>query len=50
MNYGAVSLVVEAGVMTVTPDGNFQLTRPATGAEAVAAVARLEDLAGSGPR
>jgi Tfp pilus assembly protein PilF len=50
LSYGAVSLVVEAGVMDVTPDGNFQLTRPATGAEAVAAVTRLEELAGSRAR
>ena len=32
--------------MALTEDGSFQLTRPATGAEAVAAVKKLEDLAG----
>jgi hypothetical protein len=44
LSYPAVSLVVEAGVMTPDEDGSFQLTRPATGAEAVAAVKKLEDL------
>jgi tetratricopeptide (TPR) repeat protein len=45
LSYPAVSLVVEAGVMTAAEDGSFQLTRPVTGAEAVAAVKKLEDLA-----
>ena len=45
LSYPSVSLVVEAGVMTPAEDGSFQLTRPATGAEAIAAVKKLEDLA-----
>ena len=45
LSYPAVSLVVEAGVMSPTEDGSFQLTRPATGAETVAAVKKLQDLA-----
>ena len=50
LNYPAASLAVEAGVMTTAPDGSFQLTRPVTGAEAVAAVDKLAELARpSGP-
>jgi tetratricopeptide (TPR) repeat protein len=45
LSYPSVSLVVEAGVMTPAEDGSFQLARPATGAEAIAAVNKLEDLA-----
>ena len=45
LSYPSVSLVVEAGVMTPAEDGSFQLARPATGAEAIAAVRKLEDLA-----
>jgi tetratricopeptide (TPR) repeat protein len=45
LSYPSVSLVVEAGVMTPAEDGSFQLARPATGAEAIAAVKKLEDLA-----
>ena len=44
-NYAAVSLAVEANVMAAGPDGAFQPSRLATGAEAIAAVRRLEDLA-----
>jgi tetratricopeptide (TPR) repeat protein len=47
LSYPSVSLVVEAGVMTPAEDGSFQLARPATGAEAIAAVKKLEDLANS---
>jgi hypothetical protein len=36
---------VEAGVMTTLEDGSFDLSRAVTGAEAVAAVRTLEDLA-----
>jgi hypothetical protein len=36
--------------MQTMPDGAFQLTRPVTGAEAVAAVKRLEELAGTRTR
>jgi tetratricopeptide (TPR) repeat protein len=45
LSYPAASLAVESGVMTTLEDGTFQLTRPVTGAEAVAAVRALEDLA-----
>jgi hypothetical protein len=41
-----VSLAVEAGVMSTLEDGSFQLTRPVTGREAVAAVGKLQELAG----
>jgi tetratricopeptide (TPR) repeat protein len=47
LSYPSVSLVVEAGVMAPAEDGSFQLARPATGAEAIAAVKKLEDLANS---
>jgi tetratricopeptide (TPR) repeat protein len=45
LSYPAASLSVEAGVMQPQPDGSFELTRPVTGAEAVAAVKKLEELA-----
>ena len=45
LSYPAVSLVVDAGVMAPAEDGSFQLARPATGAEAVAAISKLEELA-----
>ena len=45
LNFPAASLAVDAGVMTTAADGTFQLTRPITGAEAVAAVDALQDLA-----
>jgi tetratricopeptide (TPR) repeat protein len=45
LSYPAVSLTVEAGVLQPQQDGSFQLSRPATGAEAVAAVKKLEELA-----
>lgn len=45
LSYPAASLAVEAGVMTPQPDGAFHLAQPATGAEAVAAVEKLEALA-----
>jgi tetratricopeptide (TPR) repeat protein len=48
--YPAASLTVDAGVMRVLEDGSFQLARPVTGAEAVAAVRRLEELAESTAR
>ena len=48
--YAAVSLVVEAGVMRPGEDGSFLLSRPVTGAEAVAAVKKLEELAESSTR
>ena len=45
LSYPAVSLVVEAGVMGPAEDGSFQLARPATGPETVAAISKLEALA-----
>jgi tetratricopeptide (TPR) repeat protein len=44
LHYAAASVAVEAGVMTTMPDGSFQQTRPVTGAEAVAAVRKLQAL------
>ena len=44
LSHSAASVAVEAGVMTTLPDGSFQLSRPVTGAEAVAAVKKLESL------
>jgi hypothetical protein len=48
--YAAAALVVEAGVMRPLEDGSFQMARPVTGAEAVAAVKKLEELAESTSR
>jgi tetratricopeptide (TPR) repeat protein len=45
LSYPAVSLAVEAGVMSTLEDGSFGLARPVTGQEAVAAVTKLQDLA-----
>jgi tetratricopeptide (TPR) repeat protein len=45
LSYSAASLSVEAGVMAPLADGTFQLARPITGPEAVAAVKKLEELA-----
>ncbi len=50
LSYEAASMAVQSGVMSVTRDGTFQLGTPITGAEAIAAVARLEELAGRQPR
>jgi tetratricopeptide (TPR) repeat protein len=44
LNYPAASLAVEAGVMTTLEQGTFQLARPITGPEALAAVKKLEEL------
>jgi hypothetical protein len=46
LSYQAVSVVVESGVMAATADGTFQLSRPVSGAEAFAAIAKLEELSG----
>jgi tetratricopeptide (TPR) repeat protein len=46
LSYPAASVAVESGVMSAMPDGTFQLTRAVTGAEAVAAVRKLEELSG----
>lgn len=45
LSYPAALLTVEAGVMQPLDDGSFQLARPVSGAEAVAAVKKLEELA-----
>lgn len=45
LTYPAASLAVAAGVMSTAPDGAFQLGRPLTGADAVAAVRKLRELA-----
>jgi tetratricopeptide (TPR) repeat protein len=50
LSYPAASVSVEAGVMQPLSDGSFQLARPVTGAEAVAAVKKLEELAESARR
>jgi hypothetical protein len=42
--YPAVSIAVASGVMTAQ-DGEFGLTRPITGAEAIEALSRLQALA-----
>ena len=48
LNYRSASVAVEAGVLAQFEDGSFQLARPVTGAEALAAVRRLQELAGTG--
>jgi tetratricopeptide (TPR) repeat protein len=50
LNYPAASVAVESGVMSATSDGTFQLSRPVTGQEAVAAVNKLLELSGRQPR
>jgi hypothetical protein len=49
LNYEAVSASVSSGVLPLYDDGTFQLSRPVTGAEAVAAVDRLEKLLNRSP-
>jgi tetratricopeptide (TPR) repeat protein len=46
LSYHAASIAVETGVMAPTADGSFQLSRPVTGQEAVAAVNKLAELSG----
>jgi Tfp pilus assembly protein PilF len=46
--YPAASAAVAAGVMTIGPDNAFQPSRTVSGAEALAAIARIEALAGPG--
>lgn len=46
LSYQAVATAVASGVMAVTADGTFQLGRPVTGAEAVAAIGRLDEIGG----
>jgi hypothetical protein len=50
LHYPAASLAVEAGVMSTSEDGSFQLTRAVTGAEAMAAVETLQQLGGRSSR
>ena len=50
LNYPTAALAVDAGVMATADDGSFQLTRPVTGAEAVASMTRLAQLAGQPAR
>jgi tetratricopeptide (TPR) repeat protein len=45
LGYPAAAVSVEAGVMQPLVDGSFQVSRPVTGAEAVASVRKLEELA-----
>jgi len=45
-SYQAASAAVAAGVMTTTADGTFELSRPITGQEAVAAIGKLVELSG----
>ena len=40
------AVVVDTGVMTTASDGTFQLARPVTGQEALAAVNKLVELSG----
>lgn len=47
--YPAVSMAVAAGVMTTGADNAFQPTQAVSGADAAAAVSRLEALAGGSP-
>jgi tetratricopeptide (TPR) repeat protein len=46
LSHPAVSLVVEAGVMATRENGTFDLTDLVTGAEAVTAVTKLQELGG----
>jgi tetratricopeptide (TPR) repeat protein len=45
-SYPAAALAVAAGVLATGPENVFQPTRPVSGAEAVAAVDRLEEMVG----
>jgi tetratricopeptide (TPR) repeat protein len=44
--YPAVSAAVAAGILTVGPGNSFQPARPVTGAEAVEAITKVQELAG----
>lgn len=44
LNYADVSLSVAAGILPLTDEGLFELSRPVTGAEALDAITRLERL------
>jgi hypothetical protein len=45
--YRAAAIAVEAGVMQTLENDSFQVSRPVTGPEAIAAIDRLADLADS---
>jgi tetratricopeptide (TPR) repeat protein len=45
LSYPAASVAVEAGVIAVAEGGQFELTRPVSGPEAIAAVRKLQELA-----
>ena len=44
LNYADASLSVAAGILPLLENGSFQLSRPVSGAEAIDAVTRLEQL------
>ena len=44
LNYQAVSLAVAAGVIPLLEGDTFQLYRPVTGAEGIAAIEQLETM------
>ena len=46
LSYPAAAVAVQSGVMKPVERDEFQLTRPVTGAEALAAVKKLEELSG----
>jgi tetratricopeptide (TPR) repeat protein len=46
LSYPAAAVAVQSGVMTPMEDGSFQLARPITGTEALAAIRKLEELSG----
>jgi tetratricopeptide (TPR) repeat protein len=50
LSYPAASAAVQAGVMKTAEEDSFQLSRPVTGAEALAAIRKLEELSGRKPR
>jgi tetratricopeptide (TPR) repeat protein len=43
-SYAAASLSVGAGVLSTADDGSFQVTRPVSGADAVGALSKLQEL------
>jgi hypothetical protein len=47
LRHAVASVAVEAGVLAPLADGSFQPTRAVTGAEAIAAVTKLREIAGS---
>jgi tetratricopeptide (TPR) repeat protein len=50
LSFPAAALAVEAGVMATSEDGSFRLSLPVTGADALAAVRKLKELAESRSR